>query len=73
MIKLVKFVLWFTLIPWLVFSVVSGFSMLSDASERFGALGMIGFVIVCVCFFPIVAAISVFLGFFSSWAWVFSE
>ena len=66
---IIKFLFWFTLIPWVLHAIFIAINMVLE-STPFGALGLI----LCWIFLPfIMLPLVLVLGFVSSWAWVFEN
>tara|TARA_B100000965_G_C19296868_1_gene628430 strand:- start:132 stop:359 length:228 start_codon:yes stop_codon:yes gene_type:complete len=65
-----RFVIWFTLIPWVIYTLRAPFVMWLDFEMRFGFLGLIAYVALWIFAWWLLGPISVFIGFIHSWAWV---
>ena len=66
-----RFIIWFTLIPWIIYSLRAPFVMWHDFEVRYDSLGMIGYIALWIFAWWLMLPISFFLGFTHSWTWVF--
>ena len=65
-----KFIFWFTLLPWLMFTLRAPFIMWHDFEIRYGFLGLIGYVALWVFAWFLMLPISLFIGLIHSCKWV---
>jgi|TARA_B110000967_G_C18672901_1_gene454005 hypothetical protein len=65
-----RFILWFTLIPWVLYILRAPFVMWSDFEVRYGFLGLIGYIALWILAFWLMGPISIFLGLMHSFKWV---
>ncbi len=67
----IRFLVWFTLIPWLIYTLRAPFIIWHDMELRYGFLGTIIYFALWVLAFYIVIPVCFLIGFMHSWKWVF--